>query len=348
MNRENARERASITDGENNNLRREKGSSSLIDHPPLSGGGERQETSKRNCAKEDDVLTSDIVLISGHSLSDDTDANDVIIEPHDFTRIASVDDENFEDEFDPILASIRKPPQTSATASAPSSTGKSSSDATIAGTGICDAPTVEEKKSDSRGSPNVGANFAAGLLSVFPEDMRARAGDMMVESSLRLSKSAGALRSALESGVPFVGNRSKRQREVDDGIELEDGRTGASSSRRTMGGRKDEDEENVRMLNVNEVLNEEEVRKIGRFIEASVTKEDRRSSRMPEIPTIYTPYTTDIRLVDLVRVLCRCAFLGFRSGNNSPHCLGGQEQRVGISLGVDDSANTCPLLQVRV
>jgi len=103
---------------------------------------------------------------------------------------------------------------------------------------------------------------------MLPGDMRAKAGEVMAQSSARISESADAIRSALESGrvaAPAPADKFKRRQSDGGGgnPDLEDGRGGGKGGRRAAGGEGDDDE--VRLLNVNELLSEEEVRSPSRL-----------------------------------------------------------------------------------
>lgn len=171
-------------------------------------------------------------------------------------RFASMEDGgvNFEDEFDPILASIRKPqqPPASTTAGARSMSPRGRPTAVAAAS----PPSGGERgrEANDTGRSTTGSSFAAGFLSMLPGDMRAKAGEVMAQSSARISESANAFRSALGPGgaAQAATDKSKRRqsgptyRGVDGGDpELEEGRG---------------DGDDVRLMNVNEVLSEEEVR----------------------------------------------------------------------------------------
>lgn len=202
------------------------------------------------------------------------------------------EDGNFEDEFDPILASIRKSPQqaaASSTASFASSPGGASPKRQESSptngrenngnnyTKIHSSRDVTEAVGYKQ--PNVGVSFAAGLLPIFPGKMLARAGDVVAQSTAHMSKTAEAVRAAVESGINSANNHGKRRprgydEEEGQGIEMEEDRSGgaggsggaASSSRRSvvglgrgggggMGGKDD-----VRVMNVDDLLSQEEVR----------------------------------------------------------------------------------------
>ena len=192
-------------------------------------------------------------------------------------RFASMEEDgggNFEDEFDPILASIRKPPQRQqpARTAAAAVAAAAAAASTPPPRSRTSSPPAGERKQDSpspspahdAGRPSAGTTFAAGFLSMLPGDMRARAGEVMAQSSARISESADAIRSALESGrvpVPSAADRSKRRQSDGGNPDLEDGRGGSKGGggRRAAAGGEGDDEE-VRLLNVNELLSEEEVR----------------------------------------------------------------------------------------
>ncbi|CAN0162121.1 unnamed protein product [Ectocarpus sp. 12 AP-2014] len=176
-------------------------------------------------------------------------------------RFASMEDGggNFEDEFDPILASIRKPqpPPASATAAASSMSPRGR----LAAATAAAPPSGGERGRDANdtGRPSTGSSLAAGFLSMLPGDMRAKAGEVMAQSSARISESANAFRSALGPGgaAQSATDKSKRRqsdqtcRGVDGGDhELEEGRGG---------------EDDVRLMNVNEVLSEEERQQLASF-----------------------------------------------------------------------------------
>lgn len=181
---------------------------------------------------------------------------------------SDAEDGNFEDEFDPILASIRKPP---AASSASPSAARSLPETTPFQDGRREAAAAspsynreaEASQLEEKGTPSAGPSFAAGILSMFPGDMRARAGDVMAQSSARISESASVFRSALESGVQSAGKtKGGKRRQSDpptDGLELvEEGKGGkGAASRRTAGVG---DEQDVKLVSVNELLSEEEVR----------------------------------------------------------------------------------------
>lgn len=176
------------------------------------------------------------------------------------------DGSNFEDEFDPILASIRKPQQEEP---AVKSRADASARPTIGEEATSSFPEPNEEPNDmQRGLPNAGTALAASLLSILPGSMRARAGDVMAQSSAQISKSANAFRSALDSSgsAPALDPWKRRQsdppaRVPDTAVELEEGMAGkgAGGGRRTAGARGGEEDE-VRLLSADELLSEEEVR----------------------------------------------------------------------------------------
>lgn len=189
------------------------------------------------------------------------------IDEKDLGCMGDHEDGNFEDEFDPILASIRKPPQPSPTASFASSStvgGGVKKFSSPGGGGI-------SKEEDRGKRPNADVSFAAGVLSIFPGDVRARAEDVMAQSSANVSKTAGAFRAALAFGVDGASGKG-RKRDYGAGIEIEDGRgegdlVNSSYVRRVVaggeGGGKGSGlggEDDVRVMDVNELLSEEEVR----------------------------------------------------------------------------------------
>lgn len=188
----------------------------------------------------------------------------------DSFKFASADDGNFDDEFDPILASIRKPPQQDTAASAPAVAGNAppptpspflrhgeKGDGIVGGNGDSD-----------RGAPDAATTFAAGLLSMFPGDMRARAGDIMAQSSARISKSANAFRSSLETGgAPGTDTAKRRQSDQqrpESAAALEEGRGSKGAAGRRTVGMGGGEEDDVRILSVNELLSENEVRARGK------------------------------------------------------------------------------------
>ncbi|CAM9127010.1 unnamed protein product [Scytosiphon promiscuus] len=194
-------------------------------------------------------------------------------------RFASLEDggHNFEDDFDPILASIRKPPQqqqsgstqgsVAAAAAARQSTSPRDSGATVPPLG-----GTKDGNESAADRPSASSSFAVGFLSMLPGDMRAKAGEVMAQSSARISESASAFRSALDArgAVPSGIDRSKRRQSdpVHRGVnvgdaELGEGRGGKAGGRRAVGGDGEEDE--VRMLNVNELLSEEERQQLSSF-----------------------------------------------------------------------------------
>lgn len=165
---------------------------------------------------------------------------------------------NFEDEFDPILASIRKPPPQPQPASA-----AAAKHAPPLGGERQQAPLPGNPEHDT-GRPSAGSTFAASFLSALPGDMRAKAGEVMAQSSARIAESANAFRSALDPGraAPSASDKFKRRQSDPTygggNSDLEDGRGGKGGGRRAAAGEGDEDE--VRLMNVNELLSEEEVR----------------------------------------------------------------------------------------
>lgn len=181
-------------------------------------------------------------------------------------RFASIEDGgvNFEDEFDPILASIRKPPQQQQQQQQPAISTATTAPACGVGERKQDSffPSPEN---DTAGRPTAGSTFAAGFLSMLPGDMRAKAGEVMAQSSARISESANAIRSALDSGgaaPPAADKRRQSDPAYRGGFsELEEGKGGISGSRRAAGGEGDEGE--VQLLNVNDLFSEEEVRIMG-------------------------------------------------------------------------------------
>lgn len=226
---------------------------------PSASRPSRTEHDGDECLKED-ISESDLTLTSlPNEVGDMGDAASLEHQP--FAPSTPVGDGNFEDEFDPILASIRKGRQA---ASPPKPVAEARQEPVADTAADADASSRPLLKNDSeeRVKSRVGVTFAAGLLSVFPEDLRARAGDMMVQSSASISRSAEVFRSALESGVPGMAGKSQRSREGHDtdGIELEEGRGGSSSTRRGAGSAMPAGEEDVRVLSVDELLNDDEVR----------------------------------------------------------------------------------------
>ncbi|CAN0096211.1 unnamed protein product, partial [Hapterophycus canaliculatus] len=180
-------------------------------------------------------------------------------------RFASLEDggHNFEDEFDPILASIRKPPQHQPPASTQGPAAAANKSASPRGSAALTPPLGGEKSPDESdaGRPSATSSFAVGFLSMLPGDMRAKAGEVMAQSSVRISESANAFRSALDArgAVPLGADRSKRRqsdpihRGVNGGdAELGEGRGGKAGARRVVEGEGEEDE--VRLVNVNELL----------------------------------------------------------------------------------------------
>lgn len=203
-----------------------------------------------------------------------------------FGELTSTEDgENFEDEFDPILASIRKPPPKTSTTVFSAAANKPTTQATSAAfqgggaersslstdrsastttttdresNGDAAAALVTERKGGA--SPAASATFATGFLSMFPGSVRARAEDVV-------SKSTSAFRSALDSsGLPSAAVGKGKRRESDPpyhgdagALELEEGRGdgGGGMGRRTARG--GGDEEDIPMVSVDELLSEEEV-----------------------------------------------------------------------------------------
>ena len=196
------------------------------------------------------------------------------------------DGANFEDEFDPILASIRKPAHDPGRASpirvssaSPTRTGRPASTASASSPRDGFESFLPGERDDRdpytsvtdgyRGNPPAaGGTFASGLLSMFPGNMRARAEDVMAQSSASISKSAGAFRSALESsGGSSAAAAAKGKRRESDPPYLMDaasrseegrGKNGAGGGGgRMMAG--DGDEEDVPMVSVNDLLSDDEV-----------------------------------------------------------------------------------------
>lgn len=179
------------------------------------------------------------------------------------------DGSNFEDEFDPILASIRKTQQKEPAVKPISSRADASVRLTIEDEAASSSPGPNREPTEvQRGVPNASTTLAAGLLSILPGSMRARAGDVMAQSSARISKSANAFRSALDtSGSSSALDPWKRRqsdpppRVPDTAVELEEGIAGKGTGggRRTAGARGGEEDE-VRLVSADELLSEEEVR----------------------------------------------------------------------------------------
>lgn len=194
-------------------------------------------------------------------------------------RFASIEDggANFEDEFDPILASIRKPPQQQELQQPQQQQQSERTTATAApgaGSGGGERkqePFLPSPENDTVGRPTAGSTFAAGFLSMLPGDMRAKAGEVMAQSSTRISESANAIRSALGPGgaAPSAADKFKRRQSDPtyrgDISELEEGKGGTGGSRRMVGGGEG-DEDEVRLMNVNDLLSEEEVRRMGSIL----------------------------------------------------------------------------------
>lgn len=201
----------------------------------------------------------------------DGDVGGVTSHQSEFDTMADEGEGNFDDEFDPILASIRKPPQftsagpvtgTARAASAASSPTSPPSPESVANTKHSGAGLSPFEMADERGKPTVGARFASGFLSMFPGDIRARAGDVMAQSSARISQSASALRTAIESGTSTDKRRQSdpcRPLDARGFAQLEEGKGKGGAAGRHVAG--DEGEEDVRMVNVDELLSEEEVRR---------------------------------------------------------------------------------------
>lgn len=177
-------------------------------------------------------------------------------------RFASMEDGggNFEDEFDPILASIRKPPQQKAASATTTKQAPQRGSTTLpppppGG----DRAQAHASAEDDVGRPSAGSTFAASFLSMLPGDMRAKAGEVMAQSSARIAESTNAFRSALDPGgaAPPASDKFKRRQSdptYGGKSDIEEGRGG----RRAAAGETDEDE--IRLMNVNELLSEEEVR----------------------------------------------------------------------------------------
>lgn len=197
---------------------------------------------------------------------------------------------NFEDEFDPILASIRKPAHDPGRASptrlrsaSPTRTGRQASTASASSPRDDFDPFLPGERGDRnpdtfvtddyRGNPLAGSGgggsgaFASGLLSMFPGNMRARAESVMAQSSASISKSAGAFRSALESSGESSAAAKLKRRESDPSYpadaasRAEEGRgkngAGGGAGRRAVAG--DGDEGDVPMVSVNDLLSDDEV-----------------------------------------------------------------------------------------
>ncbi|CAM9362098.1 unnamed protein product [Ectocarpus fasciculatus] len=176
-------------------------------------------------------------------------------------RFASMEDGgvNFEDEFDPILASIRKPQQppasTTTAARGMSPRGRPAAATTTAPQSGGD----RGREANDAGRPTTGSSLAAGFLSMLPGDMRAKAGEVMAQSSARISDSANAFRSALGPGGAAQSATDKSKRRQSDPTYR-----GVDGGDRELGeGRGDEDD--VRLMNVNEVLSEEERQQLASF-----------------------------------------------------------------------------------
>lgn len=179
------------------------------------------------------------------------------------------DGSNFEDEFDPILASIRKIQQKEPAVKPMPSRADVSVRPKIGDETASSSPQPNGEPTEvQKGLPNAGTTLAAGLLSILPGSMRARAGDVMAQSSAQISKSANAFRSALDSsGSSSALDPWKRRqsdpppRVPDTAVELEEGMVGKGTSggRRTAGPRGGEEDE-VRLVSADELLSEEEVR----------------------------------------------------------------------------------------
>ena len=200
-------------------------------------------------------------------------------------RSVGEDGANFEDEFDPILASIRKPAHdpgraspTRLSSASPIPTGQQASTASASSPREDFEPFLPGDRgdrdpvtsvTDDRGRPPAGGAFASGLLSMFPGNMRARAEGIMAQSSASISKSAGAFRSALESGGPSAAATAaaKGKRRESDPPYLTDAASRAEEGRGKngagVGGRRmvagDADEEDVPMVSVNDLLSDREV-----------------------------------------------------------------------------------------
>lgn len=191
------------------------------------------------------------------------------------TFVLEVGGGNFEDEFDPILASIRKPPQQQQQQPASTAAAKHASQREGPRTASSSpAPSGERKRAspllpspehDADSRPSAGSTFAASFLSMLPGDMRAKAGEVMAQSSARITESANAFRSALDPGgaAPPAADKFKRRQSdptYGGNSDLEEGRgVDRGGGRRAAAGEGDEDE--VRLMNVNELLSEEEVRR---------------------------------------------------------------------------------------
>ncbi|CAM9742264.1 unnamed protein product [Discosporangium mesarthrocarpum] len=149
-----------------------------------------------------------------------------------------------EDEFDPILASIRTPP--------PCTLSCHTNDCMSGG-------DVEDPETGQMDAPAAGANFMGGILSHFPGDVRTRAGDVIAQSSAHLEKSAGVFRSAMETSMPFLGGKRKREGRGWKGTA---GGTDDASDR-VRGGQQEED---VKQLTTAEILNDEERRQLATMV----------------------------------------------------------------------------------
>lgn len=223
-------------------------------------------------------------ITAAATVDDDIELQQLSTDSHNFRSPEAEDGGNFEDEFDPILASIRKPasrdpgrasPTRRSASPTPTGQATAASGSTRDGfessflPGECRDRDPDTLPKDDRGKPAAaGANgaFASGLLSMFPGNMRARAEGVMAQSSASISKSAGAFRSALETGGASAAGKGKRRESdpppypTDAASRAEEGRgkNGAGGGRRMVAG--DTDEDDVPMVNVNDLLSDDEVR----------------------------------------------------------------------------------------
>lgn len=218
------------------------------------------------------------------AVDDDIELQQLSTDSNKFRSAEAEDGGNFEDEFDPILASIRKPtsrdpkrasPRRRSTS--PTPTGQTTAASASALEGFessflsgesrdrdLDTSITDDGENAAAGADSKGV-FASGLLSMFPENIRARAEGVMAQSSASISKSAGAFRSALETGGAAAAAGKGKRREsdpppypTDAALRAEEGRgkNGAGGGRRMLG----DTDDDVPMVNVNDLLSDDEVR----------------------------------------------------------------------------------------
>ncbi|CAM9472249.1 unnamed protein product, partial [Choristocarpus tenellus] len=159
--------------------------------------------------------------------------------------ISSSEDDNFEDEFDPILASVR---------------GSSNPIANLAPTVVSSSPDRYEtgwleKKDFPLGNDGIEMSTAGDklknrILSIFPSDGKVRPGELIAKSVAHIEKSVGEYRSAFESKTLLVGNKRRRDegsRSMEDKCAVEASGTGRESY-----------QEGIPLVSASDLLSDEE------------------------------------------------------------------------------------------